>query len=95
MNKKAANIQTLTKIAELEDQVKTIGAMQGITINDIRETIHQIAEQIALIADAIPAIAARLEELARWIAAATEPGEASPVNPFTTELAKPAKAAKK
>jgi methyl-accepting chemotaxis protein len=77
MNKRAANVQTLTRLDEIEAQLTAVTEAQNLTIDDVRQTIHQIAEQIAAVADAIPAIAARLEEMARWVADVTKPTDPS------------------
>jgi len=71
MNKRAANIQTLVRLDELEAQITGITEAQSLTIDDVRQTIHRIAEQIAAVADAIPAIAQHLEEIALWVAKVT------------------------
>ena len=81
----AANIHILARLDEIEAEVQAVGAglvpAQSLTFDDVRATIHRIAEQIALIADAIPAIAERLEELARWVASVTEqPAEPPPLD---------------
>jgi len=90
----AANIALMARLDEIEAQVKQIAMTTGadfqdqsLTFDDVRHTIHNIAEQIATIADAIPAIAATLEQMARWIAVVTE---ADPIGPGPTEPPKTA-----
>ena len=70
----AANIQILARLDDIEAEIQALngGDAQALTFDDLRATIHRIADQSALIADAIPAIAERLEELARWIASVTD-----------------------
>ena len=70
----AANIHILARLDDIEAQLQALngGDAAALTFDDVRATIHRIADQIALIADAIPAIAERLEELARWIASVTD-----------------------
>jgi len=88
----AANIHILARLDEIEAEIQAILTPESITFDDVRATIHRIAEQIAMIADAIPAIAERLEELARWIASVTE----QPADPPALESPAPAiKGAKK
>jgi len=73
----AANIHILARLDDIEAEIQAVqslssGDAAALTFDDVRAAIHRIADQVALIADAIPAIAERLEELARWIASVTD-----------------------
>ena len=81
MNKKAANIQTLTRLDQLEAQVTAAAEAQSLTISDVRDTIHAIADQVVEIAKALPAIIEKIDQIARWVAANTEPAPPLPIPP--------------
>ena len=78
MNKKAANIQTLARLDALEADLKTAQTAQTITVDDIRNTIHQIADMIVQVSEAIPVILADIKALADLVAKMTTPDEPPP-----------------
>ena len=79
MNPKTANIQLLQRLDQLEHQLTQAGEGQYLTIDDIRNTIHQVADIVVELSKTIPAILAELKSLAELIAKMTS--EASPVTP--------------
>jgi len=90
MNPKAANLQTLQRIDQLEASL----AADRLTVDDVRNTIHQIAAIVVELSQTIPAILAELRSLAELIAKMTEPPAAEPPAP-PESLAAAKKAAKK
>ena len=85
MKQTAANAQTLTRIAELEARMQATADVQGLTVDDIRQTIHQVADMVVQISETLPAILEELKALAAIIATLTE----------RDKPARPKKAAKK
>ena len=72
MNKKAANIQTLQRLDQLEQQITQANEAEYITVDDIRNTIHQVADIVVELSKTIPAILAELKALAELIAKMTD-----------------------
>ena len=78
MNKKAANIQTLQRLDQLEAQITQAAETEYLTVDDIRNTIHQVADIVVELSKTIPAILAELKALAELIAKMTEQPPADP-----------------
>ena len=88
MNKKAANIQTLTRLDELEARIQAqFENVAALNLGDVRDTIHDIADQVVEIAQALPAILERIEQIAKWVAEAT--GNKKPVGAVTEGNVRP------
>ena len=83
MNPKAANVQTLQRLDQLEASLAT----DRLTVDDIRNTIHQVAAIVVELSQTIPAILAELRSLAELIAKMTAPEEppAPPEPPAPTK----------
>ncbi len=65
MNPKQANIQTLARLDALEAELKAASQAQGISVDDVKNTIHQIMEILIDVAEAVPVIMADIKRLAR------------------------------
>lgn len=78
MNPKTANIQLLQRLDQLEHQLTQAGEGQYLTIDDIRNTIHQVADIVVELSKTIPAILAELKTLAELIARMTSDPQAPP-----------------
>ena len=82
----AANIQTLARLDELHAElIAQADRIAALNISDVRDTVHDIANKIVAIADALPAIIARIEEIARWVAEATEHAQPPTESPAATK----------
>ena len=84
MNPKQANVQTLARLDTLEAELKAASQAQSITVDDIKNTIHQIMTILIDVAEAMPVIMADIKALADLIAkmtsaATTEPPAAAKV----------------
>ena len=77
MKQTAANAQTLLKIAELEARMQATADVQGLTVDDIRQTIHQVADMVVQISETLPAILEELKALAAIIATLTKESPAA------------------
>lgn len=86
MNPKTANIQLLQRLDQLEHQLTQAGEGQYLTIDDIRNTIHQVADIVVELSKTIPAILAELKTLAELIAKMTS--EANHADPHLGTVAK-------
>jgi len=101
MNPKQANLQTLNRLDTLEAELKATSQAQGITVDDIKNTIHQIMEILVDVAEAIPVIMADIKALAELIAKMTVPAseagtsEADIKPPAAATIGKTNRAAKK
>ena len=71
MNPKQANVQTLTRLDALQAELKAASEAQSITVDDIKNTIHQIMEILVDVAEAMPVIMADIKALADLIAKMT------------------------
>jgi hypothetical protein len=96
MNPKQANVQTLTRLDALQAELKAASEAQSITVDDIKNTIHQIMEILIDVAEAMPVIMADIKALADLIAKMTS--AATPEPPAATSkvpASQAGKAAKK
>ena len=71
MNPKQANVQTLNRLDALQAELKAASEAQSITVDDIKNTIHQIMEILIDVAEAMPVIMADIKALADLIAKMT------------------------
>lgn len=93
MNPKTANIQLLQRLDQLEHQLAQANEGQYLTVDDIRNTIHQVADIVVELSKTIPAILAELKTLAELIAKMT--ADDPPAGPPIESPAPAKKGAKK
>ena len=78
MNPKQANAQTLNRLDTLEAELKAAAQAQSITVEDVKNTIHQIMDILVDVAEAVPVIMADIKRLADLIAKMTSEAPQEP-----------------